>query len=896
MASNPFDDTPPPTPTMSHVNAMNHVNKHMVVGPCMSPAGNPMMGSMSPCQIVGSPMSCGPPVGSPINCGPPLGSCSPMGGAGSNANCGPIGSPLTSCSGRQVNRSPLVCPPMSQNSVMSNSSMNVNSVHPMNRSPSSMGSPLSSVMASNVRGNSPLDCGLGISSVGSQKGSPMSVMGSHNMNSLNCGSPMGSPSNVPMSSCGSGGNMIGSPVPSPLSVPCSLSGGSDMNLNLNGVMNRSPMNAPPNSVNASMMCSSSMRGPSPISGGPMNGPMSMNCNQNMNMGPKSDMNMNELAMRENCGPGLMSMKPNNGPGPCGMPVNSGSYNRQPDMGGMQCGPMNNMHCNPMMSNQCGPGMSNLPCMPGGMNRPPCGPGGGPLGMNNPYDGMNPQCRPPMNRSQFSRGMPNMPYGPNSMNAPMNGPNMNMCGPPDMVNMPCGPNNSSNVSNMHCSGDPPMSNSQCMGQNMNQCSGSMFNSQFSPFDGNNPRCSPNLPFTSQDMGMNNNFYRSIMSNAPCMPNMNHAVSTGADSLHVDNSIMSTGNSMKNDCSTVDSDIASVVCSITNDTSDDLNLIDDNLLRDTKSDDSKSVKDLLLDDGTDNKDDEMNDSKPNKNELDSKMNEEKESKVDGEVGKSEASSTPSPTTTVASSIAPVSGACTAIITNRSSTVTTSITTTNVTNNETNVSGEEHPTNSVCAKIENVDEDEFSFKKNSSDSTKSVSESNENVGGDEDTLSESKVKNEPEEKVMQNEFNEEEDAKNREEKQNKEEGGKAKSIEENMSDSDQRKENTNGVSIKVESEEFFDNNMKPKMEPGTGVRGNGNGGYNNSGMMPNAPNNFSVPTSGDMSGMMNNSGPCMNDSMCGSPMLPNMNRMPMPQPPMNNNMNYANRPMNMYTGRVS
>jgi hypothetical protein len=355
-------------------------------------------------------------------------------------------------------------------------------------------------------------------------------------------------------------------------------------------------------------------------------------------------------------------------------------------------------------------------------------------------------------------------------------------------------------------------------------------------------------------------------------------------------------MKNDSSTVDSDIASVVCSITNDTSDDLNLIDDNLLRDTKPDDSKSVKDMLLDDSTDNKEDELNDSKPNKNELDRKMSEEKESKADSEIGKLEPPSTPNPTSTAATSTSPTTSTCTTTITNRSSTVTTSITTSSVTTSETNMSGEEHSGGSACSKTENADEDEFSFKKSASDSNKSSSESNEMVTGGDDALIEDKVKSEPEEKLLQSEMNEEDDGKNRDEKPNMDESGNMKLAEGNANENDQRKENANGPPIKVESDEFFDNSMKPKMEPGSGVRGNGNNGFNNGNMMANAPNNFNIPTSGDMSGLMNNSGPCMNDSMCGSPMMSNMNRMPMPQPPMNNNMNYSNRPMNMYPGRVS
>lgn len=891
---------------MSHMNQMNHVNKHMGVGPCMSPAA-PMMGSISPCHIVGSPMACGPPVGSPINCGPPMGNCSPMGGGGNNPNCGPVGSPHTSCNSRQISRSPLVCTPMSTSSVMSNSPMNVNSVHPMNRSPSSLGSPLSSVMASNVRGNSPLDCGLGINSVGSQKGSPMSVMGSHNMNSLNCGSPMGSPSNVPMSQCNS--SMMGSPITSPLSVPCSMSGGSDMNMNMNGVMNRSPMNAPPNSVNSSMMCNSSMRGPSPIGGGPMNGPMSMNCNQNMNIGPKSDMNMNELVLRDNCGPpGHMPMKPNNGLGPCGMPVSSASCTRQPDIVGMQCGPMNSMHCNSMMSNQCGPGMNNVNCIGGGgMNRPQCGPGGmgGPMGMGNPYDGMNPQqqCRPNMNRSQFPRGMANVHYGgPNSMNAPpMNGPNMSMCGPPDMGNMQCGPNG--NVNSMHCS-DSPMNNQQCMGPNMNQCSGPMFNSQFSPFDVNASRCSPNLPFGGHDMGgMNNqNFYRSNMSNAPpCMPNMNPAVCTGANdplSGVGGNSIMSAGNTMKNDSSTVDSDIASVVCGMANDGADDLNLIGDNLLRDSKtSEDRKLVKDMLDESGgggggADSKEDELGDNKPSKAELDCKMNEEKEAKADGDAGKTEPVSTPSPTapTTTATTTSTTS-TCTTTITGTPNSAITSTTTTSVTATETNATSDdaEHLTN-ASSKNENAEDDEYTFKSSSNEPSNAAGESEST---NEDAAGESKVKAEPEDKLLEGEFHDDEE-KAREEKAGNEEGN-AKSADDNTSDGEQRKENNanGGAPVKMENEDFYDGNMKGKPEPGNGMRGNGNNGFSNGGMMPNPPVNFSVPTSNDV---VMNSGPCMNDSMCGSPMLPNMNRLQMPPNALNHSMNHPNRSMNMYPDRVS
>lgn len=864
---------------MSHMSQMNHMNKHMGVGPCISPAA-PMMGSISPCHVVGSPMNCGPPIGSPINCGPPMGSCSPMGGSGNNPNCGPVGSPHTSCNSRQISRSPLVCTPLSTSSGMSNSPMNVNSVHPMNRSPSSLGSPLSSVMASNVRGSSPLDCGLAISSVGSQKGSPMSVMGSHNMSTLNCSSPMGSPSNVPMSQCNS--NMMGSPITSPLNVPCSMSGGSDLNINLNGAMNRSPMNAPPNSVNNSMMCSSSMRGPSPISGGPMNGPMSINCSQNMAIGPKSDMNMNELSM---------PMKSNNGLGPCGMPVSNASCTRQPDIVGMQCNPMNSMHCNSMMSNQCVSGINNVPCIGGGggINRPQCGPGMGPMSIGNPYDGMNPQCRPNMNRSQFPRGMANVHYGPNMNASPMNGPNMNMCGPPDMGNIPCGPNN--NMNSMHCPSDSSINSSQCMGSNMNQCSGPMFNPQFGPFDVNTSRCSPNLPFGSHEMGMNSNFYRQ------CMTNMNPTVCTGAgDSLNVGSSIMSTGSIAKNDSSAVDSDIASVVCGITSDSTEDLNLIGDNLLRASKTDDRKSVKDILLDENADGKEDELGDNKPNKAELDNKINEEKDGiKSEGEVSKTDLSSTPSPTTTVTTLTTTTStSTCTTTITNTSNITTTSLVTANVTNSELNSTNDdmEH-SSTACSKNENAEEDEYTFKGSNKETGNINGENSESssevIGGGVD----GKVKDEPEDKGLENEFHDDEE-KNREEKSSIEESSGMKQVDDIISESgEHRKENASSTVIKMENDDFFESNLKGKSDMGNGMRGNNDSSFSNGSMMANTQNNFNIPTSNDV---INNSGPCMNDSICGSMMLPNMNRLPMPQNSLNHSMSFPNRTINMFHDRVS
>ncbi len=919
---------------MSHMAPMNHVNKHMGVGQCMSPAA-PMMGSLSPCHIVPSPMGCGPPVGSPINCGPTMGRCSPMGGGGNNANCGPGNSPHTSCNSRQVSRSPLVCTPMS------NSPMNVNSGLPMNRSPSSMGSPLGSVMASNVRGNSPLDCGLGINSVGSQKGSPMSVMNSHNMNNISCGSPMGSPSNVSLSNCNNG-NMMGSPITSPLNnVPCSLSGGSDLGINLNGVMNRSPMSGPPNSVNSSIMCNSSIKGPSPINSAQMNAQMSMNCNTNapmVNMGGKSDMNMNELGLRDNCGPpGHMSMKPNNGPlpGSCGMPVNV-SCTRPPDISGMQCGPMNSPHCNTMMSNSCGPPMNHgVPCIGNGLSRPQCGPNMG-MGMGNPYDGMSPQqCRPNMNRSQFPRGMPNVPYGPpGGMNGPMSGPmngplsasisgpNMNnICAPAEMGNIPCAPN--SNANGMHCI-DSPMNNAQCM-SNMNQCPtpNSMFGSQYSPFDVNTSRCSPNLHFSSNEMSVNSNFYaRSIASSASsssCVSNMHPSVMTGGavtvctssnDVLSVTDSIMSTGVS-KNDSSTVDSDIASVVCGITSDSADDLNLIGDNLLRESKAEEqrNKPMKEfggrMLLNDETGDLKDDPLDGKPTKLELvDGKMGDElklAEAKRDAESDKNESSSALDATTTTMTTNT-TSVLTTTTCTTTTSTATTSITTTSVTassleNSSTTEDGESaSATCNVSNKSNenNENEEEYMFKSTNSEthSNASAHSNNGQDGGEnthEESVNEDKIKEEPEEKLLENNFNEEED-KSRDDKSEASTDAlsSAKPSEEIGND----KESKGNAVVKMENDDFYDNNLKNKNDcpGGNGLRGSNNG-FSGGGMMPGPPSNFNMPNANDVPNMMNSSSIGMNDSLCGSPILPTMNRSPMPNA-INHSMSFTNRPI----GKVS
>lgn len=935
VASNPFDDTPP-TPSMSHMNPMNHVNKHMGVGPCMSPAA-PMMGSISPCHIVGSPMGCGPPVGSPINCGPPLGNCSPMGASGSNANCGPVGSPHTSCNNRQVNRSPLVCTPMSTSSVMSNSPMNVNSVLTMNRSPSSLGSPLSSVMASNVRGNSPLDCGLGMASVGSQKGSPMSVMSSHNMSNINCGSPMGSPSNVPHSNCNNN-NMIGSPITSPLnSVPCSMSGGSDLGINLNNVMNRSPMNGPPNAVNTSMMCSSSMRGPSP---GSLNGPMNINCNPNssmVNIGPKSEININDLALRENCGPGHLPMKANNAPGSCGMPMNSVSCTRPPDITGMQCGPLNSSHCNSMMSNQCGPGLSNMQCMGSGINRPQCPPGMG-MNMGNPYDGMNPQCRPNLNRCQFPRGMANVHYGgPNSMNGPisgsingpingplnshgpMNGPNMNnMCGPSsDMNNLSCIPNN--NANNMQCIGDSSMNNPQCMSNSMNQCSApnSMFNSQYNPFDVNSLRCSPNLHFNSNDMNMNNNFYRSNVNSGSCMPNPHPSMCTSSnDVLNAGDNIMNTGQS-KNNNRSVDSDIASVVCGITNENADDLNLIGDNLLRENKSEDRKPIKDfggriLMNDENGENKEDDV-DNKPNKHDLDSKIEGDLkiESKRENDTDKNDGMLIPNPNTTTITSCT-TSLLTTSTCTSTTSTPSASITTTSVTvsNNESSNMNEDNENNSCMnnsGNKSNDNEDEYVFKSDSETQSNTSANMNSNINDSDsitlDNAAEDKIKEEPADKRLENEFNDDEKERDIKNDIGNDTSNHSNTIEDANNDGELRKENNNtnssGPNVKMEADDFYEGNMKNPNDCSNGngantIRGNATG-FTNGNMISGAPSqgNYNIPSTNDVASVLNTSSTCMNDSLCGSPMLPNMNRSPMPNA-MNHPLNYPNR--SMAIGKVS
>lgn len=899
VASNPFDDTPPPTPSMSHMNPMNHVNKHLSVGPCMSPA-TPMMGSMSPCHIVGSPMNCGPPVGSPINCGPPMGNCSPMPGGGNNPNCGPIGSPHTGCNSRQVSRSPLVCPPMSSaGSVMNcgppnNSPLNVTSVHTMNRSPSSLGSPLGSVMASNVRGNSPLDCGLGLNSVGSQKGSPMSVMGSHNMNNLNCGSPMGSPSNVSLSNCNNGSMNMGSPITSPLgNVPCSMNSANDLGMSLNGVMSRSPMNAPPNSVGSPMLCGSSMRGPSPISGGPLgNSPMNMNCNSNPNMGvmgPKSDLNMNDLGMgRDNCGPGHISLKPNSGPnmppGACGMPMNN-PCSRPSDMNNMQCGPtMNNSHCNTMMNNpQCGPGMNNLPCIGNNMNRPQCG---NPMGMGNPFDGMNPQCRPNMNRSQYPRPMSNMHYGgPNNMN--------NLCGPPsDMGNMPCGPN-----TNMHCN-DSNMNNPQCVSNNMNQCSGgNMFNSPFSPFDS---RCSPNLPFNTNEVSMNNGFYRNMnhTTNAPCVPNMRNPCSVTSANDVPNTGDMSAIKTESRDHSELNADITNTVCGISNDNRDDLDLMscaNDNFMRDkrTLENEDRKPKDcnggLALEDESDKLDDIKN-----KIDIDKKDGIKiKDEKLDKDDDDRKNSISPSTSTTGAStSTVTTSTACSASSSN--STVTSTSTTTSVTSGDHDAN-DANSTNKSNENTSKNDNDDDLFKTN--DVNKSGNSSGGNDGEENLPGADTNDKEDSEEKLHcsdnDNSFGDDKD-KNRDDKNasnndSSDTANNSSCQEGESADNDRSKENGNATPIKIENDEFFE-----------GVKNKSDCAANNVRPGNNFSNGNVIPTSNygpasDVSNVMNNSSSCMNESMCTTSVMPNMNRTTMSNA-MNHSLNYPNsRPMSMFSGKV-
>lgn len=852
---------------MSHMNPMNHVNKHMSVGPCMSPAAQ-MMGSMSPCHIAGSPMNCGPPIGSPINCGPPMGNCSPMPGGPNNPNCGPIGSPHTGCNSRQVSRSPLVCPPMSNaGSVMNcgppnNSPLNVNSVHPMNRSPSSLGSPLSSVMASNVRGNSPLDCALGLNSVGSQKGSPMSVMNSHNMNNLNCGSPMGSPSNVSLSNCNNGNMNMGSPITSPLGQPCSMNSGNDLGMSLNGVMSRSPMNAP-NSIGSPMLCGSSMRGPSPISGGPMgNSPMNMNCNPNPNvgmMGPKSDMNMNDLAM------GREMMKSGNmPPGSCGMPMNN-PCSRPSDMN-MQCGPPMNSHCNMMNSPQCGPGMNNLPCIGNNMNRPQCG---NPM-MGNPFDGMNPQCRPNMIRSQYPRPMNNMHYG---------GPNnMNMCGPPnDMGSMPCGPN-----TNMHCN-DSSMNNPQCVSNNMNQCSGgNMFNSPFSPFDS---RCSPNLPFNTNEVSMNNGFYRNMShtTNAPCMPNMRNTCNVSSANDLPGPGDISRIKTESRDHSDLGADITNSVCSMSNDTSDDLLLsCNDNFMRD-KNDDRKP-KDcnggLSLEDEADKLDDIKN-----KIDIDKKDGIKiKDEILDGPKDDDDRKGNISPSTTNTNAITTSTASSTvSSVSNGSSangTVTTTATSGDHDSNES--SGKNNENNS-----KNDDDDLF---KNNDMSGSSGNGNSSNENKEDSGTADNNDKEDGEEKFHcstdnDTSFGDDKTDKRDEKAANNDStdaGSNTSCTENDNNDNDRSKENGNSTPIKIENDEFFDG-VKNK---DCGVKNNN---FSNGNVLPGnfAPGN-------DARGMSNSS--CMNESMCTTSVMPNMNRNTMSNA-MNHSLNYANsRPTSMFPGKVS
>ncbi|XP_065219537.1 protein pygopus-like isoform X2 [Planococcus citri] len=887
VASNPFDDTPPPTPTMSHMNPMNHVNKHMNVGPCMSPAAS-MMGSMSPCHIVGSPMNCGPPVGSPINCGPSMGNCSPMPGGGNNPNCGPIGSPHAVCNTRQVSRSPLMCPPMSNaGSVMncgpgSNNPMNVNSVHSMNRSPQSLGSPLSSVMASNVRGNSPLDCGLGLNSIGSQKGSPMSVMSSHNMNSLNCGSPMGSPSNVQMNNCNNGGMNMGSPITSPLgNVPCSMQSGPDLGMNLNGVMSRSPMNAPPNSVGSPMLCNSTMRGQSPLGGGPLgNSPMNMNCNSNPNvgiMGPKSDLNMNELAAmgRDNCGPGHISMKSNQGPG-CVMPMNN-PCSRPSDMNSMQpCGPgqMNNSpHCNPMMNNPggCGPGMNNLPCIGNNMNRPPCGVN--PMSMGNPYDGMNPQCRPNMNRSQYPRHMNSMHYGgppPNSMNS--------MCGPPDMGNMPCPPNNQ-----MHCN-DQAMNNPQCgVNQNMNQCGGNMFNSPFSPFDS---RCSPNLPFNEVSMNNGGGFYRNMnhTSQAPCMPNMRNPCNVSSASDLPGPGDMSAIKTESRDHSDLSADISNTVCGLTSsDNNDDLGLMScgaDNFLKeDRKPKDCNGG--LSLEDEADKLDDVKNKLDLDKKDAIVKI---KDEKIDGKED-DDVKTIISPSSSGASSQGPTNTiTVTSASTTSGTTTSSSVTSADPDNNDNSTA------NATSEGVKNDTEDDL-FK--SSDGVNSGAGNTNNESENNRSANETNDKDDSEDKLHcsnENDTSFDDNVDNtRDDKNSSANNESADATNSNCPESenteDRNKENDSSTPIKLENDEFFDG-VKNVSDLGTGAPSRPGNNFSNGNVIPTS--NFGPGN--DVSGVMNNPSSCMSDTMCTSSVMPNMNRTIMSNA-MNHSMNYpTNRPVNI------
>lgn len=262
VASNPFDDTPPP-----QVMNTNHMNRQMM-------NSRPMM-SGSPCHQMG---------GSPMNCGPPMGS--PMGG--------PCGS--------SPHRNPMVCgPPMMSCGAPGNSPHALS----MNRSPSAMGSPH---MVPNMRGNSPMECAAMVKP------------------SLNCASPMGSPipqntnMNIhpPMSSpmtmgpsplnghpnSGPGGSpmMMGRGGPSPLTnspmsmnMPVSSADMNDMSPHMSVDNNGCPVRGPPcpgsnNMTSVSMACRqpmsnqqcNSMPGPSNM----MNCPRGMPCPQMMRGPPQ----------------------------------------------------------------------------------------------------------------------------------------------------------------------------------------------------------------------------------------------------------------------------------------------------------------------------------------------------------------------------------------------------------------------------------------------------------------------------------------------------------------------------------------------------------------------------------------------------------------------------------
>lgn len=481
----------------------------------------------------------------------------------------------------------------------------------------------------------------------------------------------------------------------------------------------------------------------------------------------------------------------------------------------------------------------------------------------------------------------------------------------------------------------MNNVQCMNPNaMNQClppqpPNSMFNPPFSQFDVNNPRCSPNLNFHPNDMNVNQNFYRApSVSNAgpaPCMPNMHPSVvgTSASDILGVADAIVSNGSVSKSDPTTVDSDIASVVCGIASDPADDLNLLRDDLLRDTKPDEQlqrKSIKEfgdsnlLLGDDVVGVVKDEELETKPNKVELDAKAEEVKRDQVPDKRD----SSTPVPSTRASTPS-----------TSNSSSSTTATVTTSGTEVAATESGDAGAASAKSGEAANEDDDLFANSSGAGGASETLSNAsahsntaNENEGSMEEAAADTKIKNEPsEDKPLDSDFADNDDSSHPFHKilgddksdANSNTGDGSASVAASGEDSGtaaagsvQGAEKEAGKAavpvagmVKMEGEELFDGGAgmpgpggMPKNEcptPGGGIRPGGNGFTGPPNMMSGGapPGSFNVPHTNDMVsvGMMPNAAGCMNDALYSNPMMPNMGRPSLPHNA-NHATNFPNR----------